>query len=125
MFLMENQHKTVDIIIKNEKRSINQNSYLHLLFGLFGLEFGLTLDESKQLIKYKFLSYKKKGKDFVKQTSKLDTKEMTIFIEKFRKFSSENSCYLPGANEKENLNSFSESASIKSLFNLCDYLNLE
>lgn len=84
------------------KRTLDQNAYIHVLFGLFGIEYGLTLDESKQLIKGLLLKYEKRGKEFVKQTSKLDKLEMTRFIDKFRMFSSEQGCYLPTPDEYRN-----------------------
>ena len=104
-YIVRNQGKMIEVKIKRGNRTLGQNSYIHLLFGLFGVDFGLTLDESKQLIKSMFLSYDKKGKKFVKRTRDLDTKEMTTFIDKFRKFSEEQGCYLPEANEKEKLRS--------------------
>lgn len=94
-----NKKAIVDVTENRGKRTSSQNAYVHLLFSIFGLEFGLTVDESKQEIKKRFLTYKKKGKQFVKKTSKLDTKEMTIFIEQFRNFSAKQGLYLPSANE--------------------------
>ncbi len=93
----------VELVEKRKKRTLSQNSYLHVLFSLFGVHFGLTLEESKQLIKNKLkhlLRYEKKGKQFFKGTRELDTKELTVFIDKFRHFSSINAeLYLPTPEE--------------------------
>lgn len=81
-------------------RSNSQNKYLHVLFSLFGIEYGLTIDESKEAIKEALgYKYKKRGKMFFCKTSKMDSGELTIFIDKFRKFASEHGCYLPSADE--------------------------
>ena len=89
------------------KRSLSQNSYLHVLFALWGNEFGYTIDEAKQTIKWQ-LGYtytnKKLGYDtiYYRNTSKMDTKELTIFIDKFRDWSA-HTCdfYLPSPSEFE------------------------
>lgn len=96
------------------KRSLSQNSYLHVLFKLWGNEFGYTIDEAKDTIK-DALGYTyeaDKGKLFNKiipfsrvsvhrkKTSEMDTKELTKFIDKFRDWSAI-TCdfYLPSAKE--------------------------
>lgn len=86
---------------KRKKRTIKQNAYLHALFSLFGLNFGYTIDEAKDLIKrdLKYI-YEKKGRIFLIKTSQMNTKELTIFIEKFRNFSNtKGGYYLPSADE--------------------------
>jgi len=40
--------KRFELKAKNDKRSISQNSYLHLILTWFGLETGYTLEEVKQ-----------------------------------------------------------------------------
>lgn len=79
------------------KRSTDQNSYLHVLFRLWGNNFGYTIDEAKQTIKgalhYTYLQKRLYGEFalsdemFYCKTSKMDSKELTIFIEKFRDWS--------------------------------------
>ena len=105
-FLIKNK-KTIELKEKRKKRSINQNSYLHVLFALFGLEYGYSLDESKTLIKreLKYI-YKKNDHIFLVKTSKMNSKELTIFIEKFRNYSSVNGLYLPTS--KEYLTNYTE-----------------
>ena len=78
------------------KRSTDQNSYLHVLFGLWGNNFGYTMDEAKQTVKFALgLAYTESGNGKIKltpavhyqKTSEMDSKELTIFIEKFRDWS--------------------------------------
>ncbi len=95
-----NQGCIVELKKKLKKRTIKQNSYLHKLFSLFGVKFGYSIDEAKVLIKRTLkYTYKKNNQVFLKKTSKMDTKELTIFIEKFRNYSSINGYYLPSADE--------------------------
>jgi len=83
------------------KRTVKQNSYLHVLFALYGMEIGLTLEESKTLVKRTcpFMTYEKKGTKFLKKASLLNTEEMTKFIDWFRTWSSQQGIYLPTSEE--------------------------
>ena len=83
------------------KRTNLQNSYLHVLISLFGNNFGLLLEEAKQTIKEELgYTYEKKGRVFLMQTSKMDSKELTIFIDKFRDWSVQKcEYYLPTSTE--------------------------
>lgn len=91
----------VELSKKQKARSVNQNSYLHVLFSLYGIEVGLTIEEVKIDIKRAcpFGFYKKNGVKYPIQTSKMDTKELTEFIEWFRNFSAQQGYYLPSAEE--------------------------
>jgi hypothetical protein len=83
-----------------KKRSLSQNSYVHALFSLFGGHFGYNIEESKQVVKQRLgYTYIKDGVEFLSQTSKMNTKEKTVFIEKFRNLSSHEGCYLPTPEE--------------------------
>ena len=83
-----------------KKRTVLQNSYLHVLFTLWGLHFGYTVEESKTVVKNHLgYSYEKNGQYFFVQTSGMDTKELTTFIDKFRNWSSSEGCYLPTPEE--------------------------
>jgi len=66
------------------KRTIKQNSYMWLLLTYIGVEIGYTKDEMHDEYQKMFLSYKKNRKRFVRKTSSLNTKEMTVFISQFR-----------------------------------------
>ena len=80
------------------KRSTDQNSYLHVLFSLWGKNFGYTMMETKCEVKhslgYSYRKVERKGNMVdvgevlhYHSTSKMDSKELTIFIEKFRDWS--------------------------------------
>lgn len=96
-------------------RSLSQNRYLHLLIGWFAVEYGETMDYVKQEIfkkvvnKELFLTVfqnRKTGKvrEDYKSTASLDSRELTLAIERFRNWSSkESGIYLPQANETEYL----------------------
>ncbi len=92
---------------KRKKRSYKQNKYLHLILSFFGLELGYTLEESKVL--YKRLNketyeYKKNNLIFIKSSAKLNSKEMTMTIEKFRNWTSkETGVFLPSPDDTEYL----------------------
>lgn len=97
--------KIFEIKQKREKRSIAQNSYLHLILSWFGLQTGYTLQEVKQEIFKKhvnpelFYEGDKNGVVTIQKwlsTSDLNTQEMTLAIDKFRDFASkEAGIYLP------------------------------
>lgn len=91
----------VDLTEKKPKRTIDQNSYVHVLFGLYGIENGFTLVEVKNLVKNycPFMKYEKKGEKFPLSTSQLDVEQMTRFIEWFRTWSAQKGCYLPTPDE--------------------------
>ena len=82
------------------KRTINQNSYVHALFTLWGTHFGYSVDEAKQVIKSHLgYVYEKKGVWFCERTSEMDTKQLAIFIDKFRNWSNSEGLYLPTSEE--------------------------
>ena len=96
--------KRFELKEKKNKRSISQNSYLHLILTWFGVEFGYTLSEVKQEIFKKevnsdiFYNGAKEGIVTIEQwrsTADLDTGELTLAIDRFRDFSSKHGCYLP------------------------------
>jgi len=83
------------------RRTTDQNSYMHVLFKLWGDEYGYFMDESKVEIKYALGYYvqKKGGAIHYHKTSTMDTKELTIFIDLFRDWSNVNGLYLPTSKE--------------------------
>ena len=98
----------IELTEKRSRRTLSQNAYLHLILSWWGLEYGYTLEESKQYFKElnkDYYYYEKKGKTFVKSTSGVDTKEMTIHIDKFRDWSVQNGLYLPAPNEQQQIKS--------------------
>ena len=105
-YLVENK-KTIELTEKKLSRSLNQNSYLHLILGWFGMEFGYSLTEVKTL--YKRLSkdifeYEKSNIKFFKSSANINTSEMTISIERFRDWSVQSGgFYIPSPDEKDYL----------------------
>ena len=90
---------------KKVKRSLNQNSYLHVIIGFFALETGYTRVEAKQIYKEctpQVYEYEKDGKKFIRSSAELSTSEMSITINRFRDYSSiDAGVYLPSADEKQ------------------------
>lgn len=104
-WLIKNK-KLFELTQKREIRSISQNSYMHLLFDWFALETGYTAAEVKQDIFKKHVNPKTfydgdfEGSiitiDRWRSTADLNTKEMTLCIDRFRDFSvKEAGIYLP------------------------------
>jgi len=96
-FLIEKK-KRFEITEKKPIRSLSQNSYLHLILAYYALEFGETADYIKQEVFkkkvnreiFEFEFYNRKTYEVrteYKSTAKLDTKELTIAIERFKEFS--------------------------------------
>ena len=74
----------VELKKKREARTIDQNSYLHVLLGVLALEFGYTIEEVKQVFKKKrkdLFTYKKNGYTFTRGTSGLNTFECSQFTD--------------------------------------------
>ncbi len=98
----------IELTEKRGRRTLSQNAYLHLILSWWGLKYGYTLEESKQYFKdlnRNYYYYEKKGKTFVRSTSGVDTKDMTIHIDKFRDWSVQNGFYLPAPNEQQQIES--------------------
>ena len=101
--------KTFELKEKFKKRSISQNSYLHLLFSWFALETGYTTEEVKQEIFKKIVNpeyfYEGEFGNLIKierwrSSASLNTQEMTICIDRFRNYSSQKAgIYLPEPND--------------------------
>lgn len=89
------------------QRSLSQNNYLHLTFGIFGSELGYEAQEAKVI--YKRLAnpeiyvYSKNGQTFLKSTAELTTKEMSDSIDKWRKYAAEQGVDIPAPENEEAL----------------------
>jgi len=103
-YIADRRGKDFEIKIKRKKRTNDQNAYLHVIFGKIGLELGYTIEEVKDVFKQKFLTYEKNGYKFTYKTSSLDTKEMTVFIDRIRNYcAKELSMYIPAPHEYQML----------------------
>ena len=102
------QTKKLDL---TEKRTVRQNSYLHLILGWFAIESSTKLDYVKlhyfkKLVNPAIFTVAKKDKflghvETVRSSADLTTAEMATAITRFRNWSSEEGgIYLPEAHEK-------------------------
>ena len=84
-----------------QSRSISQNKYFHVVISLYASNFGLTLYEAKIDLKRMcdFMTYEKNGKKYLVQTSKQNSKELSLFIEWIRNLAGKNGCYIPTSEE--------------------------
>lgn len=101
----------VELTEKKPKRTNSQNSYLWLLIGYWATQTGYTKDESESI-------YKEVNKDiyfvdkeiagekvrYIRHTYELDTREMSLSIERWRNWSAMNESfpvYLPSPDEEQ------------------------
>lgn len=99
--LLIEKGKDIELKEVKRKRTIKQNSFLHVVISLFAIEFGYNLEEAKTHLKRScdFMRYTKNNEVFLKRTRDMDTKELTTFIEWVRNHSAENGLYIPTAEE--------------------------
>lgn len=94
----------VEIKKVSPNRSLNQNSYLHLLIGAFGDYFGYTIDEAKVIYKEcspDIYNYTKKQRHFTRSSADLTKEEMATTIDRFMEASKKNGYTLPLATDTE------------------------
>lgn len=108
------QRAIVEVKKKHPNRTLAQNSYLHLLLGYFGSEYGCSLDEAKvdfykracnrDLFERKTVNRYGKEVTYLRSSAELTTGEMTLSIDRFRNWSAAQAgIYLPAANEHQML----------------------
>lgn len=97
----------IEIVEKSKTRSISQNNYLHLILGWFALEYGETLEYTKQIIFKRWVNEEIFKTEYVNQksgefreewksTKHLTKSELTTAIERLRNYSVKNmNLYLP------------------------------
>ncbi len=104
------EEKVVEIKKVSPRRSLNQNSYLHLLLGAFGSHFGYTLEEAKTVYKtlpgnIEIYGYTKeiRGKkwEFLRSSADLTKEEMAKTIDTLHEWSRKGGYPLPPATDKE------------------------
>ena len=110
-WLIKNKRK-VDIKTIRDIRTTSQNSYLHLLLSYFALEVGETLEFIKQeifkrkvnkdIFVYERTNPKSgKVREDLRSSADIDTKEMTIAIDRFKAWTIKHTgIRLPDANEQ-------------------------
>jgi len=94
---------TLHLKKKSRLRSNQQNRYLRALYTIVSGDTGWEVEEIHAHMGQEFLLIEKKISDrivrFVRSTASLDTKEMTEFIEKVRKFWAEEGILLPSPDD--------------------------
>ena len=74
---------------KRKKRSNPQNAYMWgCVYKIVSDHTGYTPDECHQIFGEKFLGYEKKGRLFLRSTTKLSTIKFEIYMEEIRRFAS-------------------------------------
>lgn len=103
--------KVFELTEKKPKRSLPQNSYLHVLLGYFAAQTGNTLEWVKKEYYKKLVNpttFIRTKEDrfmgvvkYLRSSADLDTAEMTTTIDRFRNWSaSEVGIYLPSPDEE-------------------------
>lgn len=98
---LKEKKSKVDLTEKKKNRTIRQNSFLHVLIQLFAIEYGDTLDYCKQFLKLRcqFMHYEKDGFTYLISSAKLNTKELSEWIEWIRNYAGTNGIFLPNADD--------------------------
>ena len=100
----------IELTEKKAMRSVKQNSYLHAILTIFAVEYGETIEYTKQnifkaTVNSDLFIYERTNKitgeirEALLSSKDISKDEMIIAIEKFRKFSSENGIYIMDAEE--------------------------
>lgn len=100
-------------VTEKRRRTLNQNAYLHIAISAFAIEIGESAEYVKQEVFKRicnpdlFLITKENpilGTIEVLRSSRdLTTHEMSVAIDRYRKWCAEQGVYIPEANEEENL----------------------
>jgi predicted lipase len=100
----------IELTEKKAMRSVKQNSYLHAILTIFAVEYGETIEYTKQnifkaTVNADLFIYERTNKitgeirEALLSSKDISKDEMIIAIEKFRKFASDNGIYLMDADE--------------------------
>ena len=94
-------------------RSRNQNSYLHLIIGAVAMDVGVTLEYAKREYFKKLVNrdlFIRKAQDrfsgeieVIRSSADLTIEEMSIAIDRFKRWGAENGFYLPSPEDKDML----------------------
>lgn len=83
---LKEKKSKIELTEKKAKRTLSQNSYLHVCIATFAISIGNTLSEMKTDLKREcsFMVYTKNGNRYLRSSTDLDTKEMTDWIDWIR-----------------------------------------
>lgn len=91
---------TVDIKRVIKKRSLNQNSYFHLLISYWGAQNGYTIEEAKQILKEEqaeLYEYRKGTRVFYRSSADLNEDDMRKSIDRYIEWAEVNGTDMPRA----------------------------
>jgi len=93
--------KLIELTEKRKKRTVSQNSYLHVVISIFSIEVGYSLYEAKTVLKREcsFMRYEKEDHVFLKRTRDLNTTELAEFLEFIIQFAAKMFITIPSSEE--------------------------
>ncbi len=91
----------VEVKEKRKKRTLSQNSYLHVCINMYAIFVGETLNRTKTDLKREcsFMVEEYKGKKYLISSSNLNTKELKNWIEWIRNYASMNGVFIPSPDD--------------------------
>lgn len=102
-------------LIEKKTRTLNQNSYVHLIIGVVAMETGNTLEFTKEhyfkrLVNPDIFVRTKEDRlvgkvDYLRSSANLTKEEMTQAIDKFRTWAASEGYYLPSPDDRSLLES--------------------
>lgn len=105
-------YKKGSVVILEEKtgRTLSQNSYIHLLIGVVAMEVGVTLDYAKEtyfkrLVNRDIFVVEREDRfcgrvETLRSSAELTTEEMSMAIDRFKRWGAENGIYLPNPGDE-------------------------
>ena len=107
------QKGSVTELTEKTLRTHNQNSYLHLIIGVVAMDVGVTLEYAKREYFKKLVNgdlFIRKEQDrfsgeieVIRSSASLTIEEMSIAIDRFKRWGAENGFYLPSPEDKDML----------------------
>lgn len=107
------QKGSVTDLTEKTLRTNNQNSYLHLIIGVIAMDVGVTLEYAKREYFKKLVNadlFIRKQQDrfsgeieVIRSSASLTIEEMSIAIDRFKRWAAEQGFYLPSPDDKEML----------------------
>jgi hypothetical protein len=105
------QKDSVVELTEKTLRTLNQNSYLHLIIGAVAMDVGVTLEYAKREYFKKLVNadlFIRKEQDrfsgeieVIRSSADLTKEEMSMAIDRFKRWGAENGFYLPSPDDKE------------------------
>lgn len=104
------ESKSMVELIEKKARSLSQNAYCHLAISYFALQIGLPSREVKDVyyksycnrdlfVRNRYDKILKKEREYLRSTTELTKDEMSLSIDRFLKFASEQGVYIAPSDE--------------------------